>query len=274
MQFYDFDHQTFQNAIIAGVQDGSLSPVALDRAVSSVLRVKFELGLFDHPLVDPTLYARVNHSPEHIAIALQSARESMTLLKNDNHLLPLSKDLKTIAVIGPNAKLARYDYAPESDPKDGNDLYTALQKLLPNAHLLFADGSNIDDAVAQAKSADAVILALGEWHGVSGEGHDRSDINLPGTQEQLLESVVATGKPAVLVLQNGRPLTIPGPKTTSPPSSKPGMPASAAARPSLRPSLEQQPRRPSHRHLPPQPRRHPGRVRLRPIQDAPLRRRQ
>lgn len=210
MQFYDFDHQTFQNAIIDGLKDGSLSPVALDRAVSSVLRVKFELGLFDHPLVDPTLYARVNHSPQHIAIALQSARESMTLLKNDNHLLPLSKDLKTIAVIGPNAKIARYgDYAPESDPNSGNDLFTALTKLLPSAHLLFADGSSIDNAVAQARSADAVILALGEWHGVSGEGHDRSDINLPGNQEQLLEAVVAAGKPSVLVLQNGRPLTIP-----------------------------------------------------------------
>jgi beta-glucosidase len=209
MQFYDFDHQTFQNAIIDGLKDGSLSPVALDRAVSSVLRVKFELGLFDHPLVDPTLYARVNRSPDHLAIALQSARESMTLLKNDNHLLPLSKDLKTIAVIGPNAKIARYgDYAPESDPNSGNDIFTALQKLLPGTHLLFADGANIDDAVAQTKSADAVILALGESHGVSGEGHDRSDINLPGNQEQLLESVIAAGKPSVLVLQNGRPLTI------------------------------------------------------------------
>jgi beta-glucosidase len=210
MQFYDFDHQTFQNAIITGAKDGSLSPAALDRAVSSVLRVKFELGLFDHPLVDPTLNARVNRSQAHLDLALQSALESMTLLKNDNHLLPLSKDLKRIAIIGPNAKIARYgDYAPESDPTDGNDMFTALQKMLPHAALNFADGKDIAAAVAEAKDADVAILALGEWHGISGEGRDRSDLNLPENQEALLEAVVATGKPTVLVLQNGRPLSIP-----------------------------------------------------------------
>jgi beta-glucosidase len=209
MQFYDFDHQTFQNAIADGIKDGSLSPAALNRAVSSVLRAKFELGLFDHPLVDPALYARVNRSQAHLDLALQSALQSMTLLKNDNHLLPLSKDLKSIAVIGPNAKIARYgDYAPESDPADGNDLFTALGKMLPHAALNFADGKQIAAAVAQAKASDVAILALGEWHGVSGEGKDRSDLNLPENQEALLEAVVATGKPTVLVLQNGRPLTI------------------------------------------------------------------
>jgi beta-glucosidase len=209
MQFYDFDHQVFQNAIIDGTKDGSLRPEALDRAVSSVLRVKFELGLFDHPLVDPALYARVNREQAHLDVARESALESMTLLKNENHLLPLSKDLKRMAVIGPNAKVARYgDYAPDSDPADNNDMFTALRKMLPHAELSFADGKDIAAAVELAKNADVAVLALGEWHGVSGEGSDRSSLDLPENQEALLEAVVATGKPTVLVLQNGRPLTI------------------------------------------------------------------
>jgi beta-glucosidase len=210
MQFYDFDHRTFQNAIIDGIRDGSLSPAALDRAVSDVLRVKFELGLFDHPLVDPALDAKEHRAPAHLALSLESALQSMTLLKNDNHLLPLSKDLKRIAVLGPNGRVARYgDYAPEPDPAAHNDLFSALQARLPHARLTFADGKDIAQAVALAKNADVVILALGEWHGVSGEGFDRSELGLPGNQQALLEAVAATGKPTVLVLQNGRPLAIP-----------------------------------------------------------------
>jgi beta-glucosidase len=210
MQFYDFDHRTFQNAIIDGIRDGSLSPAALDRAVSDVLRVKFELGLFDHPLVDPALDAKEHRAPAHLALSLESALQSMTLLKNDNHLLPLSKDLKRIAVLGPNGRIARYgDYAPEPDPAAHNDLFSALLAMLPRAQLTFADGKDIATAVAVAKDADVVILALGEWHGVSGEGFDRSELGLPGNQQALLEALVATAKPAVLVLQNGRPLAIP-----------------------------------------------------------------
>jgi beta-glucosidase len=209
MQFYDFDHKTFQSAIIDGIKDGSLSADALDRAVSDVLRVKFELGLFDHPLVDPALNARVHRARAHLDLSLESALQSMTLLKNENHLLPLSKDLKHIAVIGPNAKVARYgDYAPEPDPAAQNDLFSGIQQLLPHAELSYAEGKDIPDAVAQAKRAEAVILALGERPGISGEGSDRSSLDLPDNQEALLEAVVATGKPTVLVLQNGRPLTI------------------------------------------------------------------
>jgi len=108
MQFYDFDHAVFQNALIDCVHDHSLPLADVDRAVRSVLRVKFELGLFDHPFVDPDLKAKVYRSPQHLAVCLQSARESMTLLKNDGRLLPLSKSTKRIAVIGPNAAVARW----------------------------------------------------------------------------------------------------------------------------------------------------------------------
>jgi len=210
MQFYDFDHKTFQNAIIDGIREGSLSKTALDRAVSDVLRVKFDLGLFDHPLVDPALNATVHRAQAHLDLSLQSALQSMTLLKNDNHLLPLSKGLKRVAVIGPNAKVARYgDYAPEPDPTAHNDLLSAMQALVPNAEFTFADGKDVPAAVALAQGSEVVILALGERAGISGEGSDRSRLDLPENQEALLEAVVATGKPTVLLLQNGRPLTIP-----------------------------------------------------------------
>ncbi len=209
MQFYDFDHETFQHAIIDGIQSGALSHEALDRAVSDVLRVKFELGLFDKPFVDLSLNEKVHRSSDHLQVSLESALESMTLLKNDKHLLPLSKELKEIAIIGPNAKVARYgDYAPEPDVSVHNDLFDEIQQLLPNARLNFADGKDVANAVAEARGAEVVILALGERPGISGEGHDRSSLDLPDNQEALLEAVVGTGKPTVLVLQNGRPLTI------------------------------------------------------------------
>ena len=209
MQFYDFSHKEFQSAIVSGLQDHTLSPDSLDRAVSSVLRAKFALGLFDHPYIDPSLTAHVKRSNEHLALSLESARKSMTLLKNERHLLPLPKTLTRIALIGPNAAVARYgDY---EDEKNGLHISIAdgLHTLLPNASITADDGADIDKAVAKAREAEIVILALGEYPGISGEGSDTQSLDLPGNQERLLEAIVATGKPIVLVLENGRPLTIP-----------------------------------------------------------------
>jgi beta-glucosidase len=170
--------------------------------------VKFALGLFDHPFIDPALNSRVHRSEAHLAISLQSARESMTLLKNDGHLLPLAKTIQRIAVIGPNADVARYgDYERESNGKHIS-LLDGIRAIVPQATVIFAPGHDVATAVALATEADAVILGLGEWQGISGEGFDRSNLDLPGDQQQLLEAVVATGKPVVLVLENGRPLTI------------------------------------------------------------------
>jgi beta-glucosidase len=208
MQFYDFPHDEFQHAVASGIADHSLSPEALDRAVSSVLRAKFALGLFDHPYTDTSLTARVKRSQEHLQISLESARQSMTLLKNDGHLLPLSKNLKRIALIGPNAAIARYgDY---EDEKNGRRISIAdgLRGLLPKVQLTVDDGSNLQTAVEHARSAEAVIIALGEYQGISGESFDRQSLDIPGSQEALLESVAATGKPVIVVLENGRPLTI------------------------------------------------------------------
>jgi beta-glucosidase len=208
MQFYDFDHDIFQKALIDCVREGSLPRAELDRAVKSVLRVKFALGLFDRPMVDPGLNAKVYRSQEHLALSLESARESMTLLKNDDHLLPLSKSIERIAVVGPNADVARYgDYERESNGKHIS-LLDGIREIVPKATVTFDAGKDIQSAVASTRDADVIVLGLGEWQGISGEGFDRSSLDLPGNQEQLLEAAVATGKPVVLVLENGRPLTI------------------------------------------------------------------
>jgi beta-glucosidase len=208
MQFYDFDHEVFQKALVDCVREGSLSKPDLDRAVGSVLRVKFALGLFDHPFVDPDVRQRAYRSPEHLAVSLESARQSMTLLKNERNLLPLSRSTRQIAVIGPNGDVARYgDYEKETNGLHISVL-DGIRRLLPEAIVNFNDGKDIPAAVAAVKDAEVVILSLGEWQGMSGEGFDRSNLDLPANQEQLLEAVAATGKPVVLLLQNGRPLTI------------------------------------------------------------------
>ena len=208
MQFYDFDHDVFQRAIASGIDDRTLSPQALDRAVSAVLRAKFELGLFDHPYTDPSLTPRVKRSREHLQLSLESARESLVLLKNEGRLLPLPKKVKSLAIIGPNAAIARYgDY---EDEKNGRRISIAdgIRALSPQTQITVDDGSDIHAAVDHARSAEVVIMALGEYQGISGESFDRQSLDLPGNQEALLETVAATGKPVVLVLENGRPLTI------------------------------------------------------------------
>jgi beta-glucosidase len=209
MQFYDFDHDVFQKALIDCVHDHTVAMADIDRAVSGILRVKFLLGLFDKPMIDPSLAAQAYRSQAHLDVSLRSARESMTLLKNEGNLLPLSKTTAKIAVIGPNANVARYgDYESESNGLKIS-LLDGLRKEVPSATIEFDEGMDIASAVQKAKAADVVILGLGEHMGISGEGFDRSNLDLPGNQEQLLEAVVATGRPVVLVLENGRPLTIP-----------------------------------------------------------------
>lgn len=211
MQFYDFPHDLFQNAIIEGIRDGKLPRPVLDSAVGRVLRAKFMLGLFDHPFVDVNLSSRVSRSPDHLRLALEVARESMCLLKNSGHLLPLRKDLDCVALIGPNVDSTRLgDYSGPVSDRIEESLLEQVRKIVSSrTTILFSNGNDIEDAVAKAKKARVVILGLGENSRISGENRDRSELNLPGNQEKLLEAVVAAGVPVVLVLQNGRPLTIP-----------------------------------------------------------------
>jgi beta-glucosidase len=211
MQFYDFDHATFQSAIIDGVKNGQVSQATLNAAVSRILRVKFLLGLFDHPFVDETLDQHVSRTQEHLDLSLEVARQSMCLLKNEKGLLPLRKQLERIAVIGPNANITRLgDYAEVATEGPEYDMLEQIKKIVsPQTKVSFSDGAKIDDAVATAKNADVVILGLGENKKISGEGFDRAELDLPGNQEALLEAIMKTGVPVVLVLQNGRALTIP-----------------------------------------------------------------
>ncbi len=211
MQFYDFPHDTFQDAIVNGVNDGKLSMAVVNRAVSRVLRAKFMLGLFDHPYINVNLDKRVRRSPAHLALALEVARQSMCLLKNQDSLLPLKRDLGTVAIIGPNADSTRLgDYSAQPHDRVQEGMLAQIKKFVsPGTQVLYSRGESVQAAVAIARRAKIAILALGENDHLSGENHDRLRLGLPGKQGKLLKAVVATGVPVVLVLQNGRPLAIP-----------------------------------------------------------------
>lgn len=358
MQYYDFDHQFYQQSIINMVKEGIISEETLNTAVRRVLRIKFLLGLFENPYVDTELSKKVVHCQKHQEIALQAAREGICLLKNDNNLLPLSKNLKAIAVIGPSAATPRLgDYTPHIENVEPITLLDGIKKLVSPAtevwyakgvditpsdlipipaHWLYTeDGKHglkgeyfdnpnlegvslferidreinfnwmitkpsqklsnftfsvrwsgklkpdrnlkgyigvksldsmrvwidgkmiidswgekkgldqcipfefekgreyevrieycrdfngvkilfgysygdeeIEKAIEIAKKSDVVIAALGDSTETCGEGLDRADLVLPGKQRELLKALYKTGKPIVLVLQNGRPLSL------------------------------------------------------------------
>ena len=212
VQFLDYPNEGYQGSIIEGVKSGKVSQATLDAAVSRVLRAKFLLGLFDNPYVREDLDEKVRRNPEHLALSHEVARQSICLLKNERDLLPLdASKLKTIAVIGPNANISRNGgYAEYAIESAEGGILEGIKKLAPSsAKILFDPGKEIESAVEIARKADVVILGLGEKQGISGENFDRTTLDLPGNQQELLEAVVATGKPVVLVLLNGRPLSIP-----------------------------------------------------------------
>ncbi len=211
----------FASILVDLVRQGRMAESTLNQAVRWILRLKFELGLFDDPYVDPDRAEAICNAPEHRALALQAARESIVLLKNEGNLLPLSRDVRSILVAGPNADSPWNqlgDYSGEAP------VVTVLEgvrnKVGASAQVRYARGCGIKDgatdgiaeAVAAAQESDLAILVLGEssWtEGMTGgEGNDRAELDLPGAQQQLLEAVCATGTPVVLVLINGRPLTI------------------------------------------------------------------
>jgi beta-glucosidase len=217
------------------IKEGGLSMETIDDRVRDILRVKFIVGLFDHPYqTDLKAADKEVNSLENQAIALQASRESLVLLKNENNALPLSKDkIKTISVCGPNAADAAYaltHYGPlaveVTSVLDGiknkmsgkaEILYTKGCELvdenwpeseiiptLPNAQ----EQAEIDKAVANALKSDVAIVVLGGNNRTCGENKSRSSLDLPGHQLNLLQAVQATGKPVVLVMINGRPNSI------------------------------------------------------------------
>ena len=192
-------------------------PIAkIDDAVKRVLRVKFRLGLFDDPYT--AIVEQRYLQPESKLIAQNLAEESMVLLKNDQHILPLSAGVKQIALIGPLAKDQADLLGGWSAHGDANDVVTIFDGLEKefgqNATINYAKGcsfegddeSGIEEAVNAAKKSDVVVLCLGERRGWSGENTSRSTISLPAIQEKLAQELKKAGKPIVLVLSNGRPL--------------------------------------------------------------------
>jgi beta-glucosidase len=217
----------YMGPLIENVNEGRVPMALVDRAVRRVLEQKFRLGLFEHPYVDVERAVKVVHSPEHQELAFQAAREEIVLLKNDQNTLPLKKSLRSIAVIGPNADDGLNqlgDYSPHVVPQHVVTVLEGIQKeVSPSAQVVYAKGCEVigggkegfAKAVAAAKQADVAVVVVGEHprdgtHGVpptDGEGYDVTSFDLTGEQEDLVESVVHTGTPTVVVLINGRPLS-------------------------------------------------------------------
>jgi beta-glucosidase len=215
------------------VKAGRLSGQVVDARVRDVLRVKFQLGLFDHPYRDPAKADGLVHNAGNVAVALRAARETITLLRNENHALPLSPNLKHVLVCGPNAtdtKMALGRYGPPSG-KVVSILEGVKAAVSAGTEVVYAEGckiagsgwpkseilpvpmdaseqKQIDEAVAAAKEADAVILCLGDSSKTVGEALSRTSLDLPGRQDDLARALIATGKPVVVVLTIGRPASI------------------------------------------------------------------
>jgi beta-glucosidase len=215
------------------IEEGEVAKGLVEDAVARVLRVKFELGLFEDPYryCDLKRQNRLLNHPEHHATALEIAKRSIVLLKNQGPLLPLAKQGMSIAVIGPladdtNSSLGSWRLA--ADDYSGTSLFRALsayegnstcyakgaklvlgeQKFTEDLHINQTDRTGFAEALAQAKQVDRVILVLGE-HGLqSGEARSRADLGLPGLQQELMEKIYQVNQDIVLVLMNGRPLTI------------------------------------------------------------------
>ncbi len=220
----DMESNAYRYNLAELVKEGKVSVDLIDDAVKRILRKKFELGLFDDPYrySDQKRADKALNDPEHRKAALDVAQKSIVLLKNENETLPLSKNLKTIAFIGPMVKEYKENMGfwsvelPEVDySKWIVSQWDGLQnKVGKNTKLLYAkgcdvDGNNKDDfaeAVETAKQADVVILSIGERRDMSGEAKSRSDLHLPGVQEDLVKAIQATGKPVVVLVNAGRPL--------------------------------------------------------------------
>ena len=235
----------FGSQIPALVKAGLVPMSRLDDAVRRVLRIKFEAGLFDNPYADPRRAQSDILSQANLQVARKMAQESIVLLKNQNNLLPLNPNTKTIAVIGPLADSKADQLGPWAGNGRASDAISPLvgiKSRFPQATILYAKGADIqsmekdysvngaapapttatgaasvgsggapasiDDAVSAANKADVVILFLGELAQMTGEASARAHLDLPGKQQQLLEAVIATGKPVVLILESGRPLHI------------------------------------------------------------------
>jgi beta-glucosidase len=241
---YDLSDGTVYATLTDQVKQGVVREAELDRAVSRVLATKFRLGLFENPFVDPDYATKTVNSPEHKALALKTAQEAIVLLKNDGNLLPLDpKKVKSIAVIGPNAADVHLGgYSRDPGPGNQISILDGIKKRVePGVKVIYSEGckittgkkgwaawyenkvdipgaksqeTSIRAAADVARKSDVAIVVVGENESTNREAWseehlgDRDSLDLIGAQEQLVEAVVATGKPAVVLLINGRPLSV------------------------------------------------------------------
>lgn len=239
--------------LFAAVQEGQIDEALVDRSVARVLQMKFMLGLFENPYVDAEAATAVFDTPDQRQLARTIAQKSIVLLKNEDNVLPLAKNLKSIAIIGPQANNVRHllgDYAYPCHIESLNEMAQAgknvfntsipksvklVDNFVPIRPILAAikekvsaetavhyaqgcavsgyDKSGFAEAVAAAEKADVAIIFVGGKSGLtddctSGEARDRAEINLTGVQDELVQAIAATGKPMIVVLINGRPLSI------------------------------------------------------------------
>ena len=214
----EMDSRLYASSAPALVKEGRVSQGAVDEAVRRVLRVKAKLGLFDHPYADESRAAGVPDA-EARGAAREAAVRSMVLLKNDGAVLPFAKTLKSVAVIGPLADdgaAVLGSWFGDGRASEAVTLLAGIRAAVPGAAVTYATGCAVKDggdegfaaAVKAARAADAVVLALGEAGDMTGEATSRAFLDLPGRQEALAKAVLAAGKPTVVVLLNGRPLTL------------------------------------------------------------------
>jgi beta-glucosidase len=215
----------YMRDLVDNVRAGRVPTNLVDRAVRRILKQKFRLGLFERSHVDPERAAIVVHQETHQHLALEAAREAIVLLKNDQNLLPLRKNIRSIAIIGPNADERLNllgDYVPLKVPQEVITVLEGVRRAVsPDTRVAYVKGCEVVGArlneLAQARAAaaeaDATVVVVGEneWRspgraGTDGEGFDAATLELTGLQEELVKAVHAAGKPTIVVLINGRPL--------------------------------------------------------------------
>ena len=243
--------QCYGDRLFAAVREGKIDEAVIDLSVERHLAVKFALGIFKNPIIPEVREADQFETPEQRNMAREAARRTMVLLKNEGDILPLKKDIGSIAVIGPNAASTRNllgDYAYSAHVNRAEDAVRIVSVLdgikaavssgtkinyAEGCTILGQDRSGIPEAVKAAEESDVVVLVVGGRSGLSGvntlsederylsgemevdqldsdgEFQDRTDLGFPGVQQELVEQVIAVGKPTIVVLVNGRPLALP-----------------------------------------------------------------
>ncbi len=203
------------------IESGQVNELALDGFVRDILRVKMRLGLFEHPGFDRQRDDVVLSKP-HLAAARRAAAQSLVLLKNKNHLLPLDRNAAQVAVIGPLADAPHEQLGTWAFDGQADDTQTplpALRQLLGADRVKYSPGltysrdrsrDGFAAAVEASRASDVVLLFVGEEAILSGEAHSRADVRLPGAQENLIHAIAKTGKPIVLVILAGRPIELRG----------------------------------------------------------------